>query len=320
MDKGVPPYRYHLQRSENLVTTPEATRAGFIALALEKNRLATPYVNEARALQEAISEAKTPADVLNNKKIEAALLAAAGLSDKSLIHLSEEDKEEAINRLVKDFLEPAGEKFVEELIFRFLLTRGDTLGGSIRNIGGVLAQQKFSSFIISELRNAKLRYKWQHAITRQWVDMRDDDAEIERSLRGMSWKREHQSRTLIYNLNVPLIKSNVDICLFSLSPEELHEKGYGLPHSYIALGELKGGIDPAGADEHWKTARTALDRIRQGFKKFRPIPYTFFIGAAIEQRMADEIWDQLEKGVLANAANLNDPDHLKSVARWLCAL
>lgn len=36
--------------------------------------------------------------------------------------------------------------------------------------------------------------------------------------------------------------------------------------------------------------------------------------------MADEIWDQLEKGVLANAANLNDPDHLKSVARWLCAL
>jgi len=199
MDKGVPPYRYHLQRSENLVTTPEATRAGFIALALEKNRLATPYVNEARALQEAISEAKTSADVLNNKKIEAALLAAAGLSDKSLIHLSEEDKEEAINRLVKDFLEPAGEKFVEELIFRFLLTRGDTLGGSIRNIGGVLAQQKFSSFIISELRNAKLRYKWQHAITRQWVDMRDDDAEIERSLRGIYWERKQQPRTLVYN-------------------------------------------------------------------------------------------------------------------------
>jgi hypothetical protein len=319
MDKGVPPYRYHLQRSENLVTTPEATRAGFIALALEKNRLATPYVNEARALQEAISEAKTPADVLNNKKIEAALLAAAGLSDKSLIHLSEEDKEEAINRLVKDFLEPAGEKFVEELIFRFLLTRGDILGGSIRNIGGVLAQQKFSSFIISELRNAKLRYKWQHAITRQWVDMRDDDAEIERSLRGIYWERKQQPRTLVYNFNVPLIKSNVDICLLSVSHNKLDEKRE-FANSYIALGELKGGIDPAGADEHWKTARTALDRIRQGFKKFRPIPYTFFIGAAIEQRMADKIWDQLEKGVLANAANLNDPDHLKSVARWLCAL
>jgi hypothetical protein len=320
MIQSVPPYRNHLQGSDDLVTTYEATRAGFIALVLEKNRLATPYVAEARALQEAVSKAKTPADVRTIEGIETGLLAAAGLSDKSLVHLSEEDREEAIDRLVKDFLEPAGDKFVEELVFRFLLTRGDTLGGSIRNIGGVLAQQKFSSFIISELKTAGLRYKWQHATTRQWVDMRDDNAEIERSLRGISWEREHQSRTLIYNLKVPLIKSNIDICLFSLSPKELHEKGYGLAHSYIALGELKGGIDPAGADEHWKTARTALDRIRQGFAHTGHIPYTFFIGAAIEQRMAKEIWDQLEKGVLANAANLNDPDHLKSVARWLCAL
>ncbi len=26
----------------------------------------------------------------------------------------------------------------------------------------------------------------------------------------------------------------------------------------LMLGELKGGIDPAGADEHWKTANTVL--------------------------------------------------------------
>ncbi|HAJ78349.1 MAG TPA: hypothetical protein DCO75_01135, partial [Fibrobacteres bacterium] len=31
--------------------------------------------------------------------------------------------------------------------------------------------------------------------------------------------------------------------------------------------ELKGGIDPAGADEHWKTAKTAIDRIVSAFKK-----------------------------------------------------
>jgi hypothetical protein len=33
----------------------------------------------------------------------------------------------------------------------------------------------------------------------------------------------------------------------------------------IALGELKGGIDPGGADEHWKTAQAAFNRIRQAF-------------------------------------------------------
>jgi len=38
------PYRSHLNSSDDLVTTYEATRAGFVALALEKNRKATPYV------------------------------------------------------------------------------------------------------------------------------------------------------------------------------------------------------------------------------------------------------------------------------------
>ena len=62
-----PPYKNHLNSSDDLVTTYEATREGFVALALEKNRRATPYVEEARALQEAASEAKIPAELLNIK-------------------------------------------------------------------------------------------------------------------------------------------------------------------------------------------------------------------------------------------------------------
>jgi hypothetical protein len=49
-------------------------------------------------------------------------------------------------------------------------------------------------------------------------------------------------------------------------------------------------------------------------------PYTFFIGAAIEKRMATEIWDQLKQGLLANAANWNDPEQVASVSRRLCML
>jgi hypothetical protein len=314
------PCRNHLHSSDDLVTTYEATRAGFVALALEKNRRATPYVAEAKALQEAALKARTPADLLSIKGIESGLLTAAGLSDKSLVHLLPEDKAEAINGLIKNFLEPAGERFVEELVFRFLLTRGDALGGSMRNIGGVLAQRKLTRAIISTLTIAGMRYRWQHTKTRQWADMTSDDSEIEFSLRGLSWESESKPRTLIYNLTVPLVKNNVDMCLFDLSPNELHATGYKLAGAYIALGELKGGIDPAGADEHWKTARAALDRIREAFSNAGHSPYTFFIGAAIEKRMATEIWDQLEKGLLTNAANLNDPNQIASVSRWLCML
>jgi hypothetical protein len=314
------PYRNHLRSSDDLVTTYEATRAGFVALALEKNRRATPCVAEARALQAAASKARTPTDLLTIKGIESGLLTAAGLSDKALVHLLPEDKVEAINGLIKNFLEPAGEKFVEELVFRFLLTRGDALGGSMRNIGGVLAQRKLTRAIISTLTIAGVHYMWQHSKTRQWADMTDDDSEIEFSLRGLSWEGEGKPRTLIYNLTVPLVKNNVDMCLFNLSPEALQATEYKSVESYVALGELKGGIDPAGADEHWKTARAALDRIREAFSKTKHSPHTFFIGAAIEKKMATEIWDQLEKGLLTNAANLNDPNQIASVSRWLCTL
>jgi Restriction endonuclease BsobI len=316
-------YRNHLQSGDDLVTTYEATRAGFVALALEKNRRATPYVAEARALQEAVNHVEIPADLLKVRGIDMGLLTAAGLSDKSLAHLMPEDKIEAINGLIRNFLEPAGANFVEELVFRFLLTRGDTLGGSMRNVGGALAQRKLTRAILSTLTIAGKRYHWQHSKTKKWIGMTSDDTEIELSLRGINWEGEFGNRTLIYNLTVPLVRSNVDLCLFNLAPTELvaNKSSTIDPSTHIiALGELKGGIDPAGADEHWKTAQAALNRIREAFSRAGHSPLTFFIGSAIARRMAGEIWNQLESGTLNNAANLNEDNQVASISRWLCNL
>jgi hypothetical protein len=319
------PYLLHLSSSDDLVTTYEAIRAGFIELALEKNRRATPFVAEARALKAAASLANTPIELLNIQEIQPALLTAAGISNKAVARLQPEDKAEAIHGLINNFLDPAGENFVEELVFRFLLTRGDTLGGSMRNVGGALAQRKLTRAIISNLRIAGKRYQWLHSTNNTWMQMTDDDSDIELHLRGLSWPKGKQNRTLIYNLTVPLIKNNVDLCLFKCSPnglatKELAKHAYSSPELYIALGELKGGIDPAGADEHWKTARTALNRIQEAFGKLGLKPHTFFIGAAIEKKMAGEIWSQLGNGILENAANLTDDNQIASVSRWLCNL
>jgi hypothetical protein len=69
-----------------------------------------------------------------------------------------------------------------------------------------------------------------------------------------------------------------------------------------------------------KTARTALDRIQTSFAKFKRKPNTFFIGAAIEAKMAKEIWSSLKRGTIKNAANLTDDHQIASVTRWLCSL
>ena len=86
------------------------------------------------------------------------------------------------------------------------------------------------------------------------------------------------------------------------------------------MGELKGGIDPAGADEHWKTANTALEHIRTTFPSAGHPVQTSFVGAAIETAMAEEIYSQLQAGVMTNAANLTNDNQLVAYCNWLLNL
>jgi len=61
-------------------------------------------------------------------------------------------------------------------------------------------------------------------------------------------------------------------------------------------------------------------RIRNSFAHANCSPHIFFIGSAIEKKMAAEIWDQLENSKLINAANLNEEEQMVSISRWLCGL
>ncbi len=314
------PALQHLRSSDDLVTPYTAVRAGFVQMALEKNRKATPLVAEARSLKARATAARTAGELLNIPDIQSAMLTASGISDKALSHLQQEDKDAALLGLIKNFLEPAGNDFVEELVFRFLLIRGDTLGGSMRNIAGAMAQRKLSRAIISSLRLARQPYHWLHSQTNSWAQGQNDDADIEIYLKGLAWQRCDAPRTLLYNLTLPLTKTNVDLCLFNCNHETFSKEIVGSPQAYIALGELKGGIDPAGADEHWKTARTALYRIQSAFKKTGAKPKSFFIGAAIKIKMASEIWKLLSNGEIDNAANLTNDQQLDAIARWLCSI
>jgi type II restriction enzyme len=117
----------------------------------------------------------------------------------------------------------------------------------------------------------------------------------------------------------------VDLCLFACSPDEIifggkKNSAHHNPGKYLALGELKGGIDPAGADEHWKTANSALNRIRTAFSKENCHPKTFFIGAAVENAMAKEIYQQLNDGTVSNGANLTNEEQVVSLCDWLIKL
>jgi len=322
MAKKIKP-KLSIQKAEDLVTSREQTRAGFITLALEKNYLASPYIDEAKALHALASKISSPIDLLSQNDLKVGLLSAAGLSDKSLNYLTEDDKTLAIKGLIEKFLEPAGDNFVDELVYRYLLTKGDALGGKARNLAGSLGERKFLRSMISVFSLSGIQFQWKDSETNTWLSKPDDDTDFEKRIKGFFWKKDNKNRILLMNITVPVVGKNIDLSILDGNIEKLDKTSESIIHDstkYLSLGELKGGIDPAGADEHWKTANSALERIRNSFSKNKLNPKTFFIGAAIESSMASEIFKQLQKKLLNNAANLTSDKQLTSICEWIINL
>jgi type II restriction enzyme len=306
------------QSAEDLLTPYANTRASFVQMALEKSRRASPFVAEARDLAEQANRVKTPYDLTSNTKIRGALLTAAGISEKAAGHFDPLTYDETIKKFVENYLIPAADSFREELVYRFLLTRGDSLGGAMRNVVGTIAQRRFVEMLIARLRNAGIPFFYGTSISKNWLPATGNIAAHVEEIKSLAWK----DRAILFNRTIPIVKKNIDMSLLAYSGEDFSKDKdiLGDPSRFLALGELKGGIDPAGADEHWKTACAALDRIRTGFAKANCVPALFFIGAAIEQAMAQEIWNWLNDGKLDNAANLTVDAHLSALCDWIVTL
>lgn len=313
------PVNEYITGPGSLVTTKAETRAGFIAAALEKNRQATPYIESARAFRQLALKAKSPKELLDIPEIRKPLTTAAGLSDKSLKYFNEDDITNAIEELIKNFLEPAGDYFIDEAVYRYILIRGDSLGGSMRNIVGAVAQQKLVRNLLSVMNICNIDYKWlDNRKKKVWLDRQENDCGIENDMKAISWMFNGQNRTLAFNLKIPVVNKNVDICLFDCDFIEYNlGKIVNNNNRAVMFGELKGGIDPAGADEHWKTANSALNRIRAAFDNQGLKVKTSFVGAAIECSMAEEIYNQLLSEELSYAANLTHNNQLIEYCNWL---
>lgn len=318
-------WKTFIKNADSLLTSHEQTRAGFVALALEKNERGTPYIEEAKSLKIEASKAKTAMELLNMSDIVPALISASGISEKANGYLTEQDKIEAVKELIDKFLEPAGVSFVDELVYRFLLTRGDALGGTMRNIAGKLGEKKFIRALAASLSLRGHKIVWRDKKTNKWFDDNKLSLDVETNANAFFWYFKNQPRTLIFNTVIPAVKKNVDLSLLKFDRDGFKSKAkekitISEGKNYIALGELKGGIDPAGADEHWKTANSALSRIRKAFLKKKLNPFSFFIGAAIEKDMAKEIFKQLKSGELTCAGNLTKDEHLVNICSWLINL
>lgn len=306
----------------SLVTTHEETRAGFLKIALEKNRVGDPFVKNALAFKAMVAHTKKAEDLLYIPEIRPFLITASGLSDKSLMYLNEEDQTIAIKELIDKFLKPAGDFYIDEVTFRYLLIKGDAVGGTMRNKIGALGQERLIRAILSSMVVRGMECDKLSVNSVKWEIINKDEFGVESGVKALHWINSKGERILVFNAKIPTVNKNVDLSLFSCKKEAYNQSILvGDDDKAIMFGELKGGIDPAGADEHWKTGNSALNRIREGFSRvgYNKIK-TSFVAAAIEQAMAEEIFEQLQKGILTNATNLTNNNQLIEYCNWLIEL
>ena len=293
----------HIQTASDLQTPHQTICDGFLAQAIQKTRRAEVFVQEAQKLDALLQQAESIEQLVSSPDIQTPLVAAAGISDKARKYFTPAGLENAIAEVLKTISSSNPDGWRAEIVYRFLLTRGDTLGGSMRNYIGALGGAQLAGAIAAALSRG--------SITPIIVTAPKNPAKVV----SLEWP----DRLLVFDKKPKFIDKSIDAILLDKSKMTPAETvSLEQPRAYVACGELKGGIDPGGADEHWKTAGTAFTRIRDVFHT--DTPHLFFVAAAIELAMAVEIHRQLQDGRLEYAANLTVPQQVADLADWLVSL
>jgi hypothetical protein len=293
----------HITSASDLVTDHDSVRAGFLEQALAKTQRAEPFIAQAREFQAALAgvEGIDQLSAITVKSIQSALLAAAGFSDKAQMHLTAAELQAGLAEVLARIVETNPDDWRAELVFRFMLTKGDALGGSIRNLIGARAGIRLTQAVID-------------ALERRGIQLLETRITRKGKIAALIWP----DRRLLFDARPPGMDKNVDAILLDTRRFTPASRPRYQLIDILACGELKGGIDPAGADEHWKTAGSAIERLRSRLHDHPP--RLFFVGAAIAPAMAKEIFDDLESGRLDFAANLTVPQQLADLADWLVSL
>lgn len=292
-----------IMRVSDLVSTAEDTAKAFALQALRKTDLATYYLDAADTFEFKLSRLGNLNDIVNNEDIRGELLTSVGISDKAKKYFTSETAKSYLEEIVKKIDSQSPENLKVDLVNRFLLTSGDSMGGRSRNLIGREGGERLIQFVKEALEGKKIHY--------------EVSSNAQEKTTAITW----QGRIMLFDVKPSWIGKNIDVILLRDSKDAGSPEVRENPEMFLACGEIKGGADPAGSDEHWKTARSALDRISAAFKEeYAKPPKLFFAGLSIVPGVAKEIVEHLDNGKLNKAANLARSRQVADLAEWLISL
>lgn len=203
---------------------------------------------------------------------------------------------------------------------------GDSLGGTSRNEVGRIAMTRVIKPLIRHFHSKGNLSQILYSLKGQIVvnDSNDDETEgdgaVKRKLLKVTLETDIEAilekfetfRVIYHELEV----ANGSKLLFNRQLKWQADTGeeYKVgPDLYSSVddndmlwaAELKGSADPAGSDEHWKTATEALDRIMRAAEATnRQQPMLSFIATILVDRVAQDAQNWIDQGKLTSVYNL----------------
>lgn len=308
-----------IQAAIELATSKVETCKGFVEQAALKSKRAARHIDAANAFLSELKKVQNIEDLIHAKHLRNDLIAVAGVSTKAKKYLSNKDIDTILAGIIAGIPPDQATSFHQDIFLRYMLTKGASFDGEMRNVIGASAQRKLVRLLCAKFKQTKVEAQIYFSKRKKSVTidealkfMEDEKTKISQ----MVWDK----RVLLFDKKPKIINNSVDAILLDSSSGKDTRVLLDTHDCYLACGELKGGVDPAGADEHWKTATTALDRIREVFANRTKKPHLFFIGAAIEPTMAVQLFKDLQSGEIGFAANLTQPQQIDYLVSWLLAL
>ena len=268
-------------KARDLVTKEEHIIKGVMWQAKQKRQLSKDIVKNSLEAKKKLRKINDVEEIFEDSLLLDFILAATMLSKKSIQHFSHSKLVSYIKKEI-DFERITEQNYLNELEKYYLQTAGEAVGGKIRNIIGKKGNDIFVRYIQEYLDKKEIPYN---------VKIKNNNIQL----------IETDKLVILFNKKPNFIGKSVDFLVI----KKYKDGSYNMEdhNQYISAGELKSGIDPAGADEHWKTARTALSRIHKAFvQQGIDSPNIFFIGGAISKHMAEEIIENMDKWSMTGSA------------------
>jgi len=197
---------------------------------------------------------------------------------------------------------------------------GDSLGGTSRNEVGRTAMMRLLNPLVRFLNERDLLHsvnfsykgtldenELEDAGTRRQEVVFSSDTDVERLLNSFERFRVKYHELILRNGSRLLVDRQLN---WQDTTGNVHKIGPDL-HStaqtqdFVWAAEVKGGADPAGSDEHWKTATQALNRILDASQTTgRPKPALAFVATILVERVAREAQKWVDEGKLTKVYNL----------------